>query len=67
MEDLLAYTRSEFVYLAFAGIKLLFQKIMFKLLFILFVVKQLMDKVTSDINIYSIKPGIIRPGKAYWC
>lgn len=37
-----------------------FSKIkMFKILFILFVTKQLLDKVTSDIDIYSVNPSII--------
>ena len=45
-----------------------FSKIkIFKLLFILFVVKQLLGNVTSDIDIYSAKLSIIRLGKAKWC
>ena len=36
---------------------------MFKVLFIIFVSKQLLGNVTSDINIYSAKQSIIRLGK----
>ena len=44
-----------------------FSKIkMFKLLFILFVIKQLLGNLTSDIDIYSAKLSIIRLGKAKW-
>ena len=39
---------------------------MFKLLFILFVVKQLLGNLTSDIDIYSAKLTIIQLGKAKW-
>ena len=37
---------------------------MLKLLFILFVIKQLLGNLTSDIDIYSAKLSIIRLGKA---
>ena len=37
---------------------------MFKVLFILFVIKQLLTKVTSDIDIYSAKVSIIRRREA---
>ena len=39
---------------------------MFKLLFILFVIKQLLGNLTSDIDTYSAKLSIIRLGKAEW-
>ena len=39
---------------------------MFKLLFILFVIKQLLGNVTSGIDIYSAKQSIIWRGKAEW-
>ena len=40
---------------------------MFKLLFILFVIKQLLGNVTSSgIDIYLAKQSIIRRGKAEW-
>ena len=37
---------------------------MFKVLFISFVIKQLLTKVTSDIDIYSAKVSIIRQREA---
>ena len=44
-----------------------FSKIkMFKLLFILFVIKQLLGNLTSDIDIYSAKLSIIPLGKGKW-
>ena len=39
---------------------------MFKFLFILFVIKQLLGNLTSDIDIYSAKLSTIRLGKAKW-
>ena len=39
---------------------------MFKLLFILFVIKQLLGNLTPDIDIYSAELSIIRLGKAKW-
>ena len=39
---------------------------MFKPLFILFVIKQLLGNVTLGIDIYSDKQSIIRWGKAEW-
>ena len=39
---------------------------MFKLLFILFVIKQSLGNLTSDIDVYSAKQSIIRLGKAEW-
>ena len=54
-----------FVYLL--ALNFVFSKIkMFKLLFILFVIKQLLGNLTSDIDIYSAKLSIIRLGKAEW-
>ena len=60
------YTSScMFVYLL--ALNFVFSKIkMFKLLFILFVIKQLLGNLTSDIDIYSAKLSIIRLGKAKW-
>ena len=44
-----------------------FSKIkMYKLLFVLFVIKQLLSNLTSDVDIYSAKLSIIRLGKANW-
>ena len=37
---------------------------MFKLLFILFVIKQLLGNLTSDIDIYTAKQSVVRLGKA---
>ena len=49
------------------ALNFVFSKIkMFKLLFILFVIKQLLGNLTSDIDIYSAKLSIIRLGKAKW-
>ena len=49
------------------ALNFVFSKIkMFKLLFILFVIKQLLGNLTSDIDIYSAKLGIIRLGKGKW-
>ena len=49
------------------ALNFVFSKIrMFKLLFILFVIKQLLGNLTSDIDIYSAKLSIIRQGKAKW-
>ena len=39
---------------------------MFKLLFILFLIKQLLGNVTSGVDIYSVKQSIIPRGKAEW-
>ena len=39
---------------------------MFKLLFILFVIKQSLGNLTSDIDVYSAKQSITRLGKAEW-
>ena len=39
---------------------------MFKLLFILFVIKQSLGNLKSDIDVYSAKQSIIRLGKAEW-
>ena len=39
---------------------------MFKLLFILIVIKQLLGSLTSDINTYSAKLSTNRLGKAKW-
>ena len=45
-------------------LKFVFSKIkMLKLLFILFVIKQLLGNLTSDVDIYSPKLSIIRLGK----
>ena len=49
------------------ALNFVFSKIkMFKLLFILFVIKQLLGNLTSDINIYSAKLSIIPLGKGKW-
>ena len=49
------------------ALNFVFSKIkMFKLLFILFVIKQLLGNLTSDINIYSAKLSIIRLGNGKW-
>ena len=49
------------------ALNFVFSKIkMFKLLFILFVIKQLLGNLTSDIDIYSAKLSIIQLGKAKW-
>ena len=69
MEELLIYTSPHIVCLLrfLLALNLVFSKTkMFKLLFILFVIKQLMGNVTSDIDIYSTKQSIIRRGKAKW-
>ena len=39
---------------------------MIKLLFIIFVTKQLLGNVTSGANIYAAKQSISRQGKAEW-
>ena len=39
---------------------------MFKLLFILFVIKQLLGNLTSDIDTYSAKLSFIGLGKGKW-
>ena len=50
------------------ALNFVFSKIkMFKLLFILFVIKQLLSNLTSDIDTYSAKLSIFRLGKAKWC
>ena len=50
-----------------AALNFILKKIeMFKLLFILFVIKQLLGNLTSDIDIYSAKLRIIRLGKIKW-
>ena len=53
-----------FVYfVSLLALNFVFSKIeMFKLLFILFVIKQLLGNLTSDIDIYSAKLSIIRLG-----
>ena len=49
------------------ALNFVFSKIkMFKILFILFVIKQLLGNLTSDINIYSAKLSIIPLGKGKW-
>ena len=49
------------------ALKFIFSKTkMFKLLFILFVIKQSLGNLTSDIDVYSAKESIIRLGKAEW-
>ena len=49
------------------ALNFVFSKIeMFKLLFIWFVIKQLLGNLTSDINIYSVKLSIILLGKDKW-
>ena len=49
------------------ALNFVFSKIkMFKLLFILFVIKQLLGNLTSDINIYSAKLSITPLGKGKW-
>ena len=49
------------------ALNFVFSKIkMFKLLFILFVIKQLLSNLTSDIDTYSAKLSIFRLGKAKW-
>ena len=49
------------------ALNFVFSKIkMFKLLFILFVIKQLLGNLTPDIDIYSAELSIIRLGKAKW-
>ena len=67
MEELLAYTLSHmFVYFVFLpALNFVFSRTkMFKLLFILFVIKQLLGNVTLDTDIYSAKQIIIRLLKA---
>ena len=67
MEKLLAYPSSHmFVYFVFLlALNFVFSKTkMFKL--ILLVIKQLSGNVTSDIDIYSAKQGIIRRRQAEW-
>ena len=63
MEELLAYISSHmFVYFVFLlALNLVFRKTkMFKLLVILFVIKQLLGNVTLEIDIYSAKQSIIQ-------
>ena len=49
------------------ALNFVFSKIkMFKLLFIVFVIKQLLGNLTSDIDIYIDKLSVIRLGKAKW-
>ena len=49
------------------ALNFVFSKIkMFKILFILFVIKQLLGNLTSDIDIYSAKLSIIPLGKGKW-
>ena len=65
LEELLAYTSSVCLLRFLLILNLVFSKTkMFKLLFILFVIKQLLGNVISDIDIYSAKQSIIRLGKA---
>ena len=68
MKELLEYTSSHICLLRFLlALNFIFSKTnMFKLLFILFVIKQLLDNKTSGINIYSTRQSIIRRGKAEW-
>ena len=55
------------IYLILCVCLLRFSKItMFKLLFTLLVIKQLLGNLTSNIDIYSAKLSIIRLGKAKW-
>ena len=58
-----------FVYLLrfLLALNFIFSKIkMFKLMFILFVIKQLLGNLTPDNDTYSAKLSIIRLGKAKW-
>ena len=57
LEELLAYTSSH-MFIYFVSCYYSTSK-MFKLLFILFVIKQLLGNVTSEINIYSATQSII--------
>ena len=68
MKELLEYTSSHICLLPFLlALNFIFSKTnMFKLLFILFVIKQLLDNKTSGINIYLTRQSIIRRGKAEW-
>ena len=51
----------------FQALNFTFNKMkMFKLLFILIVIKQLLGSLTSDINTYSAKLSTNRLGKAKW-
>ena len=60
MEELLAYNSSHIcLFLFLPALNFVFSKTkMFKLLFILFVIKQSLGNVTSGIHIYSAKESI---------
>ena len=65
MEELLALSYM-FVYVCL-HLNFVFSKTkMFKLLFILFVIKQLLGNLTLDIDIYSAKVSIVLLGREKW-
>ena len=68
MEELVAYISSHVCLIRFLlALNFVFSKTkMFKLLCILFVIKQLLGHVTSGIDIYSAKQSIIQRRKAEW-